>query len=452
MKKTIIFIFCLLILLPSFAVSGVDAAYNYALEENYCEISLLASVDTGAVIFDKNSHMRAAPASLTKIVTASLALEKCPNLDTPVVVPASAITALNGTGSSMAGLKAEETVPMRELLYCLLVKSANEAANVIADYIGGGSIDAFVAMMNEYAVATGCTETHFVNAHGLDDPDHYTTAYDMFLLAKRAIENATFCEIVAKYGHTMPATDKSDVRYLYNTNGMLNSYSEYYYEYAKGIKTGTTPEAGSCLLSLARKDGYSYIAVAMKGTNTDTDGDGQLENVAMLACRDMFKWAFANLKLKTVTQTTDPVAVVNVELAKDVDHVRIVPAQEIVALVPKSTERGGLLIEVIPEQTVLSVEAPVTKGQVLGKARVLYAGEELATVDLISAEDIQRNPVAAALAGIKKVLTSTAFKIIAAIFVLALAAFVVIWYLTYQKMKKKRNKIHVVKNYRDINK
>ncbi|NLA76705.1 MAG: D-alanyl-D-alanine carboxypeptidase, partial [Clostridiales bacterium] len=281
---------------------------------------------------------------------------------------------------------------------------------------------------------------------------HYTTAYDMYVIAKNALKNPTFCEIVDRYGYTMPATNKSPERYLYNTNGMLNSYSEYYYEYAQGIKTGTTPEAGSCLISVARKDGYSYVAVAMKGTNADTDGDGQLENVAMLACRTMFRWAFGNLKLKSVVQLGEPVSVVNVTLSKKTDHVRLVPSQEIVALVPQTTERGGLVVEAIPEHTVTTVEAPVKKGQVLGKARVLYAGEEIATVDLIAAEDIERNVLAAALANVKKVVTSTVFKIIAAVFVCALALFALLWYRTSQRMKKKRSKIHVVNNYRDINK
>jgi len=183
LKRIISFLICLVLVFSPFTIINSYADYNAELETK-ADIVLLFSLDDGTVIFSKNADKTTAPASLTKITTAILTIENCENLDTVITVPSYCITLLNGTGSSMAGLKAGEEVTVRQLLYCMLVKSANEAANILADYIGGGSIENFVSMMNDFAARVGAEGTHYVNAHGLDAEGQYTTANDLAKITK----------------------------------------------------------------------------------------------------------------------------------------------------------------------------------------------------------------------------------------------------------------------------
>jgi len=206
MKRIIsFFITILLIILPCFTLQS-GAAYNSELETK-ADIVLLMSLDDGTVIFDKNADKVSAPASLTKITTAILTLEKCQDLEAVVTVPSYCISLLNGTNSKMAGLKAGEQLTVRQLLYCMMVFSANEAANILADYIGGGSIDSFVNMMNEFVASIGAQNTHYVNPHGLDSEGQYTTANDLALIIKYALNIPVFMEICNNYKFTLPPTN-----------------------------------------------------------------------------------------------------------------------------------------------------------------------------------------------------------------------------------------------------
>ena len=173
MKKAIIFLFTLCVILSCIAPVGAGALYNSAVKTE-TEIFYVESLDTGTVLFEKSSTEKAAPASLTKIVTAAVALKNCDDLNVVITVPEYCIRLLDGTGSSMSGIKAEEEITMSALLNCLLVSSGNEAALIIADYVGNGSVADFVQMMNDLAAEVGCVNTHFMNPHGLDEPDHYT--------------------------------------------------------------------------------------------------------------------------------------------------------------------------------------------------------------------------------------------------------------------------------------
>ena len=159
MKRAISLFLTVLLLLSPLCMVHSAASYNSELDTS-ANIVLLMSLDNGAVIFDKNADQKAAPASLTKITTAILVLENCKNLDEVITVKQSSIDAISGTNSSTAGLMPGEQISIRNLLYCLLVKSANEAAVILADYVGGGSVSKFVDMMNEFVQKIGCKNTH----------------------------------------------------------------------------------------------------------------------------------------------------------------------------------------------------------------------------------------------------------------------------------------------------
>ena len=205
MKKGIKFLLSFILIFSIFSSIPAFANYNTVFENSlkadkkqiYADTYLLVNLDNDTVIFEKNADKRNAPASLTKIITASVVIEKCPDLNLKIKIDKAPIELLYGTGSSMAGLVPGEELSLKDLLYCLMVRSGNDAANILADYVGNGSIPAFVGMMNDLAKRLGCKDTHFANPHGLDDPNHYTTARDLIKFTKHALTLPHFEEITS---------------------------------------------------------------------------------------------------------------------------------------------------------------------------------------------------------------------------------------------------------------
>ena len=282
MKKLIIFICSLIIILMSLVIPASAQNYIESVEKEVatlnCQVDLLISLDDGSVIVARNADKPVAPASLTKIMTALVVLENTPDLNSMMTVSQAAIDSIAGTGSSTSGLKAGEQMSIYNMHCCLLVPSGNDAAAALAiEY--GGTIDGFVQMMNDKAAELGCQSTNFDNPHGLDSATHKTTANDLALMALAALEYPAFETIVAQKTYQLPETNMNKERQLVNTNFLINSaYVSYYNKNVKGIKTGSTDDAGRCLISYASKDGYNYLAVAMGGDYRDSDGDGIEEN------------------------------------------------------------------------------------------------------------------------------------------------------------------------------
>ena len=449
MKRFISCILALLLVCLPLCTVQSSASFNNSLETK-ADIVLLVSLDNGAVIFDKNADKVTAPASLTKITTAILTIENCADLDEVITIKQSSINAIAGTNSSTAGLKVGEEISIRNLLYCMMVKSANEAAVALADYIGGGSVANFVQMMNDFVMDMGCENTHFDNPHGLDSDGQYTTARDLAMITKHALTLPLFEEIVNTVNFKLPATNKSSERNLLSTNWMINpNFKTYYLKYAQGIKTGTTTNAGHCIISKASKDGYNYLAVVMGAPAEDVTGDGNPDNCAFLDCKKVFQWAFDNIRLTKVADPLQIATVVDVRLSRSVDHVRLVPETEVTALVPVGNDETSVLLEVIPEETPQPVNAPIKKGDVLGKARILYAEDEIATVNLVAAEDVHLSLILFVLDGIKNIFKSTLFQIVFAAVVLILAIYIGL-IIRHNQKKKRRKAPKPVKNFRNM--
>ena len=449
MKRFISCILALLLVCLPLCTVQSSASFNNSLETK-ADIVLLVSLDNGAVIFDKNADKVTAPASLTKITTAILTIENCADLDEVITIKQSSINAIAGTNSSTAGLKVGEEISIRNLLYCMMVKSANEAAVALADYIGGGSVANFVQMMNDFVMDMGCENTHFDNPHGLDSDGQYTTARDLAMITKHALTLPLFEEIVNTVNFKLPATNKSSECNLLSTNWMINpNFKTYYLKYAQGIKTGTTTNAGHCIISKASKDGYNYLAVVMGAPAEDVTGDGNPDNCAFLDCKKVFQWAFDNIRLTKVADPLQIATVVDVRLSRSVDHVRLVPETEVTALVPVGNDETSVLLEVIPEETPQTVNAPIKKGDVLGKARILYAEDEIATVNLVAAEDVHLSLILFVLDGIKNIFKSTLFQIVFAAVVLILAIYIGL-IIRHNQKKKRRKAPKPVKNFRNM--
>lgn len=243
--------------------------FVYATEpEIYSPSAILIDSNTGDVLYEKNANTPMYPASTTKVLTAIIAIEAC-SLDEKTTASEKAITSIK-SGYTNANIQVGETLTIEDLLYALMLKSANEAANVIAEYIAG-STENFANLMNQKATQIGCTNTHFVNANGIHDENHYTTANDLAKITRYCMQNPTFRHIVATEQYTLPATEQypNYDRILKNTSSLMNTESPYYYPYVIGGKTGFTTQAKNCMIAMSAKDGLELISVVLHAESTD---------------------------------------------------------------------------------------------------------------------------------------------------------------------------------------
>lgn len=225
------------------------------------EAGLLMDARTGTVLFSKNGEERMYPASITKLMTALLVLENC-SLNETVTFSHAAVYSIEAD-SSHIGVQEGEELTVEQCLYALLLKSANEVANGLAEHVAG-SMSAFSEMMNNRAAQLGCTDTHFVNANGLHDENHYTTAHDMARIMQALVDNETFIAISSADKYQIPPTNKTaETRYLKQTHKMMCE-SDYTYEGTVSGKTGFTPEAGNTLVTYAKRGDLELIAVSLK--------------------------------------------------------------------------------------------------------------------------------------------------------------------------------------------
>ncbi len=277
--------------------------------EGYC----VMDTDTGEIIIHKNMDEQFYPASITKVLTAFVTLENCDNLDDTITFSDWAINSCTANSSTMPpkGMVGEQ-MTVRDVLYGMLLSSGNECANALAEYIGG-DINTFAEMMNEKAKELGATNSHFVNAHGLHDPNHYTTPHDMALIYQAALENPTFREIDSTATYTIPATNMTGARALSMGHKMVNGQLPFEGVFAG--KTGNTAEAGRTLLTAAERNGHTLISVVMKSNNDkfylDTEIlleygfnilEGDLPPVQWEE-KDETVWATGNVKIREFPST-----------------------------------------------------------------------------------------------------------------------------------------------------
>ncbi len=439
MKKLIIFICSLIIILtslvtPASAQNYIDISQTEKVKYN-CKVDLLISLDDGTVIMERNADTPVAPASLTKVMTALVVLKNSPDLNKVMTVQQAAIDSIAGTGSSTSGIKTGEQMSIYNMLCCLLVPSGNDAAAALAIEFGG-TIDGFVKMMNDTAKEIGCKNTHFDNPHGLDSATHKTSAKDLALIAQEALKYPAFETIVSQKTVQMPETNMNKARQLVNTNFLLNpAYVSYYNKNVKGIKTGSTEDAGRCLISYASKDGYNYLAVAMGGDYRDSDGDGIEENQAFMDTNRMYDWAFKNLKYEIVTQENQFICSIPLNYCWASESVRIVALNEVMALVPQGNNSES--VSFIPIDLPESIDAPLKKGDAVGKAKIMFAGQQIGTADLVVAEDANMSVFLYAKAMIQRVTSKTVFKIIFVLVLLIVGAYVAMFIISNNRRRKK---------------
>ena len=332
---------------------NVDAKASLIIEEN-----------SGKVIHEDNSNVQNYPASVTKILTAILTLENCELTDT-VTVSKTAISNIP-SGYVIAPLFVGEQMSVEDLLYALMLKSANDAAYVLAEHVGG-SVEGFSEMMNKKAEELGCKNTHFVNPNGIHNSNHYTTAYDMYLIARYAMKNEEFVKIVSTYQHALSATNKysKNDRIMKNTNSFVNPSSRYYDENVKGIKTGTTLQAGNCLITNISKNGFDVITVILGAKTSESK---------FSETKKMMNYVFDNYEFTQIHKKGDVIKNIEVEKAtKETKSLNLVISEDI-----KSINNIKIKAEEIEPEINLNNEiiAPISKGQELGTIKYTIDGLE----------------------------------------------------------------------------
>lgn len=404
--------------------------------------ALLVSPDSGMVLYSKNADQKRYPASTTKIMTALLTLENVSNLDETVT--SEAVDFENVTAdSSNAGILLGEQVTVRDLLYALMLPSANEAAYMLARHVGG-SWEQFVDMMNDRAAELGCTGTHFCNPCGLHEEDHYTTAHDLYLIAKEAMKDVTFRDIVSTVQHRMAKTNLHEERIIYTTNQLIfSSFQPWSYANCLGIKTGHTSQAGNCFVGYAEYGDAKLFSVVLGCS----DSSKEYPSVAasFTDTKKLCQWGFENFTSKTLARQGEEVTYTKVKLSTDTNQLLLTAKADVVALLPKDLDVKALeLVEDIPEE----VKAPVKAGDPIGTATYRYNGTDYGTVELVALNDISRSTVLFYADKLSTFFQSMVFKIL----LLAAAAFFILHIFThilFGGVRRRRNRRKMRSRYND---
>ena len=370
--------------------------------------AILVEADTGEVLFEAEADERRYPASITKVMTGLLTVEAVERgeltMDTLVTLGEDLYTGIGMDGSTQ-NLRTGEILTVRDLLNCALIPSANEACNALATAVSG-SIAAFVEEMNARAQELGMTNTHFMNTHGYHDDDHYTTARDISYLCLEAMGHPEF-----------PGTNlHPEPRVLQDTNALVSESktSGLRYQYAIGIKTGSTPEAGYCLASAAEKNHRTLIAVVLGGKYWYANGN-YVEDNYFTESRRILEYGFNNFSQKTVLSEIEPIGTIKVSLCKEQDYVTVQPAGSINATLPNDLDPALFERHVsLPD----SLQAPIEKGQVLGTITVSYEGKDFGTVDLVAATSLEKSTLLAVLDTLKQIFSLMWVKILLLVAVL----------------------------------
>ena len=335
---------------------------------------VLLENSTSKVLFEKDMNKKLEPASITKIMTAILAIENC-NLNDIVTVPYEAISNIP-SGYSVAPLQADEQISVDQLLRVLMVHSANDAANALAFHIDG-SVSAFAERMNAKLQALGLADSHFTNPSGQHDDNHYSTAHDIAILMQYCMKNTTFKTYASLKSCHLFATNKSAERDFENTNPMLNTSSSYYYKPLVTTKTGFTSQAMFCLASFASYNNLDLICVILHADTSD---------IRFNETKNLFDYGFQNFAFKNIANKGDSVTEISVRNAtEETKSLKLVLADDINTLVDTSKPFDN----VSPQITLKDLpSAPVAQGNVLGTATYVIDDKSY-VVNLLASHDVQ---------------------------------------------------------------
>ncbi|MBE7011625.1 MAG: D-alanyl-D-alanine carboxypeptidase [Ruminococcaceae bacterium] len=439
MKKLTLFILIFALLSLCLPISTVSAASK--APDISAVSAILIDARTGYTLYEKNATDKMYPASTTKIITYLVISDAIENgeigLDEMLVYTREMQDAMDPTGSHIE-LKAGEKMSVDNLIRAMLIASGNDAATLLATSVGGTE-KKFVSRMNEKVKELELKNTHFTNAHGLTDEKHYTTAYDLAIAARYAMQDDYFREIVGSQTLTIPPTNMRDTeRYFINTNNLISPlrYSKYYYEKATGIKTGYTSAAGSCLVASAKEKDRELICVILKSETSHDDAKAILE------------YGFKNFKQVKVTDKNAILGEVKVKQGADgKDYVRAVAENDVIVTIPVNVDIDKVTSKISYNSE--KVYAPVSQGVVLGQITYFYNNDVVGITNIIAEKKIERHALGALMSFWDAVWGCTVVRVIIYILLIALLLFLLlVGYGFYRSLKKSRAKKRRRSNYR----
>ena len=382
-QRLISLILCLVLCLAF--VPAADAKDDFDVE---AKAALLVDVNTGEILYEKDMHERNYPASITKVMTALLTLEAVDagrlRLDQEITAQESAFLGLASDGST-AGIKPGETLTVKDLLGCLLVVSANESAQILAEAVSG-SIPSFVALMNRRAEQLGCKDTHFVNPSGLHDDDHYTSAWDIYLIASAALKYKTFVDICGSKSYNVPETNLAKPRELHTTNYLISTWRTrgYYYEDARGIKTGSTPEAGYCLVASAEHGERRLISVVLGAERIVEDGVTYTKSFSETI--RLFDHGFNDFRSLNLVSDDEFICEVPVDLSSEANYVVVHPSESVTRMISVDLDPEDFTRTIALNSEI--ADAPIAEGDALGTLTISQGDEVYAEVELLALNDV----------------------------------------------------------------
>lgn len=392
MKRLTAMLIALLLFLPAAAVYAEEptntdtAPSDFDISSLYGKSAYFMNLDTGRVLLEKEADTMRSPASLTKVMTVLLTLENCEDPANAIVtIPdESLFTDVIVQNGARIYLREGERISVESLIYATMLKSACDSASALAWYIGNGDPQVFYDMMNKKAEELGMTNTHFMNAHGIDEDGHYSTAHDMAILTQAALQNEDFVDIISTYSYQIPADNISAARTVNYTIELLNPKSANYYEGAFGVKSGYTSKAGRCLITTAERNGMRFLCVIF-GANLDSNTGYYTQNQSYLDTKALYDWAFSTYTLidYAADPPADSVSVVHgTEDAVQGTLARTTP------VLKRDTDRLS-----VAYQLSESVDAPVQASETpLGTAQILLNGEVIDTVPVVAAGSVEQLP------------------------------------------------------------
>lgn len=366
---------------------SVDAAKMLSPEEKLTDTAravVMYELSSGTMLYTRNPDAKIYPTSMVKLMTALVALEKG-NLDDEVTVTRKVLDELP-IGIVSAGLKYNEVISLRDLLYCTMVASANDASIVIANHIAG-STAAFVQMMNEKATQIGCKGTMYSDVNGLHNENTYTTARDICRLLEVALQNEIFREMFETATYTVPATNKSEERKITTTNHMMNEKNKKYYdERVTGGKTGATDEGGRCLALTAEVDDMQILCVVMGAQPTMEENGSISAHGSFEESKILLDYASSTFEPRQVFYSDQTVT--QLPVVGGAHDVVTRPAVSIMTILPQDLDDSQ--IKWVHQQTNSNITAPVQQGDKLGVIQAWYGDKCLAQTDLVAMNHVPK--------------------------------------------------------------
>ena len=438
MKKYPFLSLLLLIPMALSLLSPVSAAGKEDLNL-FCSYAVLLDANHGEILYDMGANQRAYPASITKVMTALLVMEAIEygqlSPDTVVTVNQSAVENIP-IEYVVGSFKPGETISIEELLYCMLLESDCDASNILAEAVDT-TVEDFVAHMNRKAGELGCHGTHFTNTYGLHNENHYSTAYDLALIMQAALEYDLFRTVIKTPSHKVPATNLSGERFFYNKNALISNlyYEGYVYDKCIGGKTGTTDDAGRCLVAAAEDGDELLISVVLGSGPMQVPGDEKLKQGQFRESRRLLEYGFDNFHRVTITKDSEPVATVKVTMSRQADEVNLKAQGSIVKTLPKSMDLDDIesRISLFADE----VEAPVEAGQVMGTMTLFYEDEVYGTLDLVAVTSVERSDLLYKKEQFFAFWQSSGVKLVLAV-TFMLAGIVILRLLVFRKKRRPR--------------